>query len=186
MIRISRKFAKLFTIILLALISLIFYFISRTTPQLNLQPNVLPAQTEKTYYTVTKVVDGDTIDVTLNGVTERVRLIGIDTPETVDPRKPLQCFGKEASDKAGQILQNKEVELKDDPTQADKDSFGRLLRYVFLKDGLFFNKYMIEEGYAFEYTYRTPYKYQQEFRDAQKYAEENKRGLWAENACPTL
>lgn len=134
---------------------------------------------------VTKVIDGDTIQVVINGKNETLRLIGIDTPETVDPRKPVQCFGKEASAKAKSLLSNKSVRLEADPTQGERDKYQRLLRYVFLEDGTNFNKLMINEGYAHEYTYNTPYKYQLEFKQAQKEAEASKAGLWADNACPT-
>ena len=140
---------------------------------------------QKETFKVIKVIDGDTINVDINGKVETLRLIGIDSPETVDPRKPVQCFGKEASAKAKSLLSDKSVRLEADPTQGERDKYQRLLRYVFLEDGTNFNKLMISEGYAHEYTYNIPYKYQSEFKQAQKEAEENKRGLWADNACPT-
>lgn len=132
---------------------------------------------------VVKVVDGDTIDVSIAGKTERLRLIGIDTPETVDPRKPVQCFGVAASNKAKELLEGKKVTLEADPGQGERDKYSRLLRYVFLPDGQSFNKLMISEGYAYEYTYETPYKYQAEYKQAQKDAEASKKGLWADAAC---
>ena len=136
------------------------------------------------YVPVTKVVDGDTFDVLLDGKTERVRLIGIDTPETVDPRKPVQCFGIEASNTAKTLLSGKRVRLERDPTQDDRDVYGRVLRYAYVEDGPFFNQYMIAEGYAHEYTYEIPYQFQQAFRDAERAARESGRGLWADDACP--
>ena len=139
--------------------------------------------TKPASYSVVYVVDGDTLDVLLDGVKSRVRLIGVDTPEIVDPRKPVQCFAKEASDKAKSILTGKSVTLEADPSQGDKDKYDRLLRYVFLEDGTNFNKTLISEGYAHEYTYNLPYKYQAEFKAAEKYAIDNKMGLWADNAC---
>lgn len=132
---------------------------------------------------VVKVVDGDTLDVRINGKTERLRLIGIDTPETVDPRKAVQCFGVEASNKAKELLEGKMVTLEADPEQGERDKYKRLLRYIFLPDGQSFNKLMISEGYAYEYTYETPYKYQAEYKQAQKDAEANKKGLWADKVC---
>ncbi len=141
-----------------------------------------PVQKEG-YVRVTRIVDGDTIVVMENGKEEKVRLIGVDTPETVDSRRKVQCFGKEASQKTKDTLLDKEVLLKKDPTQTDKDKYGRLLRYVYLSDGTLFNKELIKEGYAHEYTYRIPYVYQTKFKLAQKEAEENKRGLWQENVC---
>jgi micrococcal nuclease len=131
-------------------------------------------------YPVIKVVDGDTIDVSINGTTERIRLIGINTPETVDPRKPVECFGREASAKAKELLANKKVYLEADPTQGERDKYNRLLRYVFLEDGNSFNLLMIKEGYAYEYTYDIPYKYQVEYKQAQKDAQNGKIGLWGD------
>jgi len=143
-----------------------------------------PANTQSvTLYNVIKVVDGDTIDVSINGKTKRLRLIGINTPETVDPRTVVQCFGKEASDKAKELLTGKKVSLEADSTQGELDKYSRLLRYVFLEDGTNFNLYMIKEGYAYEYTYSTPYKYQVEFKAAQVYAKANNKGLWSPSTC---
>jgi len=132
---------------------------------------------------VTKIVDGDTIKVEINNQIETVRLIGIDTPETKDPRKTVQCFGKEASEKTKELLENKMVRLEADSTQTDRDKYSRLLRYIYLTDGTFINKKLIEEGFAFEYTYQIPYLYQEEFKAAQKLAETNNLGLWNENSC---
>ncbi len=143
-----------------------------------------PASTPQyTYYSVTDVVDGDTIKVSMNGTITTLRLIGMDTPETVDPRKPVQCFGKEASNKAKELLSGKKVRLEMDPSQGTLDTYGRTLAYVYRDDGLFYNKHMIEQGYAHEYTYRTPYKYQTEFKNAQKTAQANQAGLWSPNTC---
>ncbi|MDO8604289.1 MAG: thermonuclease family protein [bacterium] len=135
------------------------------------------------YYSVVSVIDGDTIKVNVNGVTVTLRLIGMDTPETVDPRKPVQCFGKEASSKAKELLANTKVRLEKDSTQGELDKYGRTLAYAYREDGLFYNKYMIEQGYAHEYTYNTPYRYQVEFKAAQKSAQENAKGLWSSTTC---
>lgn len=135
-------------------------------------------------YLVTRVVDGDTIKVQMGDNIETLRLIGMDTPETVDPRKLVQCFGKEASNKAKEMLDGKKVRLEADITQGERDKYQRLLRYVFLEDGTFFNKFMIEQGYAHEYTYESnPYKYQVEFKEASKKAREGSLGLWSPNTC---
>lgn len=136
-----------------------------------------------TLYTVTKVVDGDTIHIDMNGKSETVRLIGINTPETVDPRRPVECFGKQASAQAHTLLDGKRVQIETEASQGERDKYGRLLGYVFREDGLFFNNYMVEEGYAYEYTYRLPYKYQTQFKAAQKEAEANGKGLWAPGVC---
>lgn len=152
-----------------------------TKPQNTIFPSKNPVIT-KTLYKVLKVIDGDTINVDLNGKSETLRLIGIDTPETVDPRKPIQCFGREASNKAKELLNGKMVYLENDSTQGERDKYNRLLRYVFV-DEIFYNKFMIKEGFAHEYTYNTPYKYRDEFKLAQNYAIAYKKGLWADNAC---
>ncbi len=90
-------------------------------------------------YKVVKVIDGDTVDVLINGKTERLRLIGINTPETLDPRRPVECFGIEASNKAKELLTGKYVFLESDPSQGERDKYERLLRYVFLENGESFN-----------------------------------------------
>ncbi len=126
---------------------------------------------------VTKVVDGDTIEV-LGG--RKVRLLGVDTPETVDPRKSVQCFGKEASNKTKELLNGKEVILQKDVSETDK--YKRLLRFVFLplKDGnyLFIDDYLIREGYGKVLTIPPDVKYADQFLEAQIQARESKKGLW--------
>lgn len=135
------------------------------------------------FYMVTQVVDGDTIKVNIDGKKETIRMIGLDTPETKDPRKPVQCFGREASNRATELLKNKKVRLERDETQADRDKYNRLLRYVYTEDGTFFNQHMIAEGYALEYTYGTPYKYQAQFRQSQSQVKSEQKGLWADDTC---
>lgn len=135
---------------------------------------------------VVAVVDGDTIKVSMNGTVETLRLIGIDTPETKDPRKPVQCFGQEASRKATELLAGRKVRLEADASQGERDKYGRLLRYVWREDGLFFNDWMIRNGYAFEYTYNKPYKYQSRFKEAQRYASDHELGLWNPTTCDGL
>ena len=116
---------------------------------------------------MTKVVDGDTIWVDNNGKCQKIRMIGMDTPETVDPRKPVQCFGLEASAQAKTILGGQSVYLESDPGQDTVDKYGRTLAYVWTTSGRLFNLDMIADGYAHEYTYYVPYRYQQEFKAAQ-------------------
>lgn len=141
-----------------------------------------PVESASTYVVV-EVVDGDTVKLSMNGTTETVRLIGIDTPESVHPTEPVECFGVEASNRAKQLLSGKQVQFETDSSQDTRDRYGRLLGYIILPDGRNFNKVMIEEGYAYEYTYDKAYKYQAEFKAAQISAEANKRGLWASGAC---
>ncbi len=130
------------------------------------------------YYPVVGVSDGDTITVTIAAKKEIVRLIGIDTPETRDPRKPVQCFGKAASTYAHTLLDGKVVRLESDPTNSDRDKYKRLLRYVYLQDGTLVNRSMIDGGYAFAYTL-FPFTKMEEFRAAERQAREANVGLWA-------
>lgn len=134
-------------------------------------------------YKVVRVVDGDTFSIDKDGVNTTLRLIGLDTPEVVDPRKPVQCFGREASDKAKAILSGQSVRIDLDKTQGEFDKYDRTLAYAFLADGTNFAEMMIREGYGHEYTYNLPYKYQTEFKMAEKFARENERGLWAPGVC---
>lgn len=129
---------------------------------------------------VIRVVDGDTIIVAANHKPETVRLIGINTPETVKPNSPIECYGPEASKHTKELLTDKIVRLESDPTQDNKDKYSRLLRYVFLENTNI-NEELIKDGYAREYTYKIPYQYQKAFRADQKTAKKNKLGLWG--AC---
>jgi micrococcal nuclease len=136
-----------------------------------------------TFYTVTRVVDGDTLHVNIEGNDETVRLLGINTPETVDPRRPVQCFGKEASTRMKELAKGQIVRLEYDDSQSLRDAYNRLLAYVYLEDGEMLNRKMIAEGYAYEYTYMHPYKYQKEFREVQDLAKQSLRGLWSPDTC---
>jgi len=123
--------------------------------------------------TCIRAVDGDTL--ILNG-NETVRLIGVDTPETKDPRKLVQYFGEEAYGFTKSLLEGKRVRLEYDQERIDK--YGRTLAYVYLEDGTFLNAEIIKQGYGFAYTIY-PFKYMEEFRRYEREARENKRGLWA-------
>lgn len=137
----------------------------------------------KDTYSVKNVIDGDTIEIERYGKAEKVRMIGIDTPETLDPRKPVQCFGKEASDKSKDLLSGGRVRLEFDPIVGQKDKYNRLLAYVWSNNELV-NLKLIKEGYASEYTYRSQaYKYQNEFKNAQTVAKESSVGLWSPQTC---
>jgi micrococcal nuclease len=125
-----------------------------------------------------KVVDGDTIDVQLGGRTARVRYIGINTPETVDPRRPVQCFGKEASAKNKELVDGKVVRLERDVSETDR--YGRLLRYVYVGE-LFVNAELVRQGYAQASAYPPDVKHQDLFRSLEREAREAGRGLWG--AC---
>lgn len=135
------------------------------------------------FYVVTRVVDGDTIHVSIEGKDTTIRLIGVNTPETVDPRRKVECFGKEASVYMKSLLTDRKVRLESDPTQDVRDKYGRLLAYVYREDGLFINKELIARGYAYEYTYKIPYEYQVEFKKLQEQARLEGKGLWQAGVC---
>ncbi|MBP6948574.1 MAG: thermonuclease family protein [Candidatus Pacebacteria bacterium] len=145
-------------------------------------PNTVPNMVG-VYYKVTKVTDGDTIHIEMDGRDEVVRFIGINTPETVDPRREVECFGKEASSRMKELASGKIVRLEYDESQSTRDTYNRILAYVYLEDNQMLNRKMIAEGYAYEYTYLTPYKYQKEFRDLQAFARNSERGLWSPESC---
>lgn len=125
---------------------------------------------------VTRIVDGDTIVVLLNGQKQKVRLIGIDTPETVHPKKPVEYFGKEASEYTKKNLFGKNVQLAYDWQKYDR--YNRLLAYVWV-DGKLFNLQIIKDGYAHAYL-KYPFRddYMKTFHEAETYAREHKLGLW--------
>lgn len=132
--------------------------------------------------TVVRVVDGDTIVVDLGGQTERVRLIGVNTPETVDPRVPVQCFGREASDHLHEMLpEGSGVRLERDVEERDR--YGRLLAYVWRAgDGAFVNLELLDDGYGQVLSIPPNIAYVDRFRAAQQTARDAERGLWS--SCP--
>lgn len=134
-------------------------------------------------YKVTKVTDGDTIHVTIGGKNVTIRIIGIDTPETHDPRKPVQCYGPEASAQAGRLLGGKSVYLEYDDTQGRTDKYGRTLAYVWYGAHELYELTVLTGGYAHEYTYAKAYHRQAQFRAAQAAAKATKAGFWAATTC---
>jgi micrococcal nuclease len=130
---------------------------------------------------VTDVVDGDTIDVTIGGRDERVRLIGIDTPETKKPDSPIECFGPEASAfTTGLLPTGTKVRIERDIV--GRDDYGRLLGYVHrLEDGMFVNLEIVDRGYAQPLTIEPNSLFAGAFAAAARDAERNDRGMWA--AC---
>ena len=132
---------------------------------------------------VVRAVDGDTLVIRIAGRDEKVRLLGVDTPETKHPRKPVEYFGKEASAFTRRMAEGKRVRLDSDPSNTNRDRYGRLLRYVFLPDGTLLNAAIIEQGYGHAYT-RFPFQRMEEFRALERGARENERGLWAAERMP--
>lgn len=152
-----------------------------------------PAGTARTRAAVVRVIDGDTFDARVpGGATERVRILGIDTPEAVDPRRPVQCFGPEASARLRAILTpGRAVLLEADPTQSARDAHGRRLAHVFLDGaggglpaGTNVARSMIEDGFARHYVYAgTPVAYGREYATAQATARARGAGLWSPATC---
>lgn len=144
------------------------------------EPQNHPTQTdtnkepaEEKLVLVERVVDGDTFEI---AGTERVRLIGVDTPETVKPGTSPQPYGKEASEFTKKMLEGKHVELVFDVQE--RDQYGRLLAYVYFEDGTFFNELLVREGYAKVYTVPPNVAHLETLLDAQRYAMDNELGLW--------
>jgi endonuclease YncB( thermonuclease family) len=127
---------------------------------------------------VQRVVDGDTFVAMVKNRRERVRVIGVDTPESVDPNRPDEPYGKEASDFAKHYLDGATVRMAGDAEPRDR--YGRMLAYVWLRDGTFWNALLAAEGYAQQLTIPPNVTYAPLFRRLVAEARSNDRGLWAE------
>jgi len=127
---------------------------------------------------VQRVSDGDTFVATVQGRRERVRVIGVDTPESVDPNRPDEPYGQEASDFAKHYLDGETVRLAGDAEPRDR--YGRMLAYVWLEDGTFWNALLVAEGYAQQLTIPPNVTYADLFRRLAREARQHDRGLWAE------
>jgi len=126
---------------------------------------------------VTRVVDGDTFVVDYNGTSEKVRIVGVDTPETVDPNTPDEAYGETASAFTKNSLEGQGVYLEQEPLQNDRDKYGRLLRHVFLEDGTNFGELLIRQGLAEDASYYGN-TYAAQFAAAQDEAKASGRGMW--------
>lgn len=135
-------------------------------------------------YPVVSVYDGDTIAVTVGGIKERVRVIGIDAPEMARYGNPADCYAQESASQMQSMVQSSQVHLLADPTQADRDRYDRLLRHVVLDDAdhSLAALLMVEGGYAVERQYAAPYQHQSDLQAAQDRASAAGLGLWS--ACP--
>lgn len=130
-------------------------------------------------YAVTRVIDGDTIEVEIGGARKTVRYIGVDAPETVHPSQPVGCFGAEASARNRQLVEGKRVALEKDVSETDR--YGRLLRYVSV-GGVSVNLALVAEGYASASSYPPDVARDAAFREAERQARESRLGLWGD-AC---
>ena len=167
-----------------ATLTFAMYAPSKSTPSSVTKPIETSSDSSKAtenkneLFLVKRVVDGDTVELE-NG--QKIRYIGIDTPETVSPDKPIQCFGKEASDKNKALVEGKKVRLEKDVSETDK--YSRLLRYIYLEDGTFVNLQLVKQGFARSSTYPPDVKHQEEFRKAEEEARTSSIGLWAPDTC---
>jgi len=133
-------------------------------------------EAETPFYPVVRVIDGDTIVVEYRGKEEKVRLIGVNTPEIHHPNKGVERYGRAAASYTKKLLQNKQVRLEFDVQQRDK--YGRLLAYVYLPDGTFVNARLVAEGYAQVMTVPPNVRHAGEFRELQRQACQANKGLW--------
>ena len=142
--------------------------------------------TDRVYGKVEKVTDGDTVSVEVYGQVQQVRLIGVDTPETVAPDQPIGCYGKKASAHTKKTLTKRLVRLEIPRIGDSEDAYGRTLAYLYLdadKDGSYehlFNQDLVERGFARTTTFS--HAYRREFERLREEAEERGAGLWG--ACP--
>lgn len=158
-----------------AVLALFFCSAAEVPTEPKLRSNSLTA------YQVVKIVDGDTIKVQMGDEVKTVRIIGVDTPETKDPRKPVQRFGQEASDFTTSLLDGEKVYLEPDQGEdLEHDRFERVLAHVWrASDKSLVALTIIKEGYGFYYS-KYPFRqdYMNLYRDAERDAREHKRGLW--------
>lgn len=159
--------------------------VAQPKPASNATPTPAKPAKQKQAGTVTapvvRVVDGDTIVVNLNGTTETVRLIGIDTPETKKPNTPVQPFGPEATEHMRALVAEagNTVQLTFDPSQGERDRYQRLLAYAASPAGKDFGEAQLRAGLAKEYTYRTAYAKQSAYKAAETQAKNARIGIWS-------
>jgi len=148
------------------------YFIE--SPQID---SITKGSVDPGFYRVIEVSDGDTIVVDMNSTEERIRMIGVDTPEKNHPSKPVQCFAEAASKFTKNLIGDQAVRLEADPTNSNRDRYDRLLRYVYLPDNRLVNAEIIKSGYGFAYT-NFLFEKKEDFKNYQRDAEQNNLGLW--------
>ena len=136
-------------------------------------------QKQKEFLEIARFVDGDTFWVKqANGTDEKIRLIGVNTPEARNTgRTQVEYFGKEASAYVKNYLTGKKVRIEYDVQRLDR--YKRTLAYVYLEDGTFLNAHLVEKGYATVATYPPNVKYASKFQELEKKARLGEKGLWA-------
>jgi micrococcal nuclease len=172
---VSTQQLRSFVVFLMCLGGLLFVFYSY-------RPDIFSRQPEG-FYRVTYVFDGDTIEVDMDGTKEKIRMLGVDTPETHRPDTPVQCFGEAASEFTTNHI-GQYVRLESDIESQNRDRYGRLLRYVITSDGRNWSKTLVSEGYGFAYT-AYPLSELQMIMRLEQEARESNRGLWG-NCTPSI
>jgi micrococcal nuclease len=171
----SRRFRRQLMSLVLALLAIgLSYYANRYPAQTSQVIPDIPTGS----YQVVEFADGDTISVDMNGQTERVRMIGVDTPETHDPRKAVECFGQAASEFTRKLIGSGPVRLEADSLSTNRDRYDRLLRHVYTADNKLVSAEIIKQGYGFAYL-SFPFSKLDEFRQYEKEAEAAGRGLWS-------
>jgi micrococcal nuclease len=133
-------------------------------------------------FEVLRVIDGDTVVLRLSSEETKVRLIGVDTPETVHPQKPVEAYGQEASRFTKNLLLGEEVFVEYESGASRTDKYGRTLAYLYrAPDGLFVNLEIVRQGYGHAYT-QYPFQYMELFREYERRAREAGKGLWESGA----
>ena len=173
----SKRYLLILTV-LIALLSCTSVVLCADDPQAAAPKIPVKDFSKATAYTVERIVDGDTVVVKIDGKNMKVRLVGVDTPETVHPNKPVERYGKKASEFLSNLLKGEKIyiEWKEDEKT---DKYGRALLYLWrAPDGLFVNLEIVRQGYGHAYT-RFPFEHTELFRYYERQAREAKRGLWA-------
>ncbi len=176
--RIESRARLFFWILLILLAGLIIYAwhtYPLKMPRLHNPFEKAPVQVG--FYRVTEAIDGDTIVIDMGGTIERIRFIGVDTPETHHPELPVQCFGLAAAEFTKLQVSGKTVRLEADSQDTNRDVYGRLLRYVYTEDGTLLNLKLVEEGYGFAYL-GFPFDKMEQFKAAELQARQQNLGLW--------
>ena len=180
MYRIEKKFIVLALTLLLGIVYSQLNSYIKTNNVKGISATTAPSSQQ--IATVTKVIDGDTIQIDTG---QKIRYIGMDTPELHKPRTPVQCFAELAYEKNRDLVLGKKIKLVKDVSETDR--YGRLLRYIYLQDktatadGTFVNAYLVQEGYARVLTVPPDVANSDYFLKLQQQAQAQNKGLWS--AC---